>query len=155
MGCNSSSLPSDVTGAFSLAALKILPLICVFSILIIMWQEDFLFWSNLLGVLYISCTLICISIFRLGNFSFMILLLVFSGPCSWEPSSFYVPIIFRFCLFIESLISWMFCAMNILDFAFLLIDILISSLLFYTSESLFHLLYSVGDAYVCSFYCLS
>jgi hypothetical protein len=38
------------------------------SVLIIMWQGEFLFWSSLFSVLYASCTLISISFFRLGNF---------------------------------------------------------------------------------------
>lgn len=39
-----------------------------------MWQDDFLFWSQLFGVLQSSCMLIGISFFRLGTFSFIILL---------------------------------------------------------------------------------
>ena len=36
---------------FSLAAFYILSLFCPFSLLIIMWKENFLYWANLLCVL--------------------------------------------------------------------------------------------------------
>jgi hypothetical protein len=44
-------LPFYVTWPFSLAGFNILSLLCVFSLLIIMWWEYFLYWSHLLGVL--------------------------------------------------------------------------------------------------------
>ena len=40
-------LPLYVSWPYSLAAFNILYLFCIFSVLIIMWQEDFLFWANL------------------------------------------------------------------------------------------------------------
>ena len=45
------NLPLNVTWPFPLAAFNILSLFCTFSVLIVMWQKDFLFWFNLLGVL--------------------------------------------------------------------------------------------------------
>jgi hypothetical protein len=38
------SLPLYVTWPFSLTVLNILSLFCTFSVLIILWWEDFLFW---------------------------------------------------------------------------------------------------------------
>jgi len=43
-----------------------------------------------------------ISFFRLGKFSSMILLKIFTGPLSWESSLSSIPIILRFDLLIES-----------------------------------------------------
>ena len=43
-------LPLYVTWSFSFAALNIFSLFCMFSVLIIIWQGDFFFWSNLFGV---------------------------------------------------------------------------------------------------------
>ena len=40
-------LPLYVTWPFPIAAFKILSLLCIFNVLIIMWQENFLFCSNL------------------------------------------------------------------------------------------------------------
>jgi hypothetical protein len=48
-------------GLFSFAAFNTLSLICRFCVLIIMWQEDFLFWSNLFSVLEASYMFIGIS----------------------------------------------------------------------------------------------
>ena len=44
-------LPLYVTWPFSLTAFNIPSLFCVFVVLIIMCQEEFLFWSSLFGVL--------------------------------------------------------------------------------------------------------
>ena len=72
-----------VTWHFFHVAFNILSLLCALSILIIIWWEDFLFWSHLFGVLWAFCTFIAISFFMLGKFSSMILLKTFSGPLSW------------------------------------------------------------------------
>jgi hypothetical protein len=40
-------------------------------------QDDFLFWSNLFGVLYASCKFISISYIRLENFPSLTLLKMF------------------------------------------------------------------------------
>jgi hypothetical protein len=56
-------LPLYVTCPFN-----ILSLFCMFSILIIMYQGNFLFWSNVSDVLCASCTFIGLSILRLGKF---------------------------------------------------------------------------------------
>jgi hypothetical protein len=44
-------LPLYVTWPFPLVAFNILNVFCGFSVLFIMWQEDFLFWFNLIAVL--------------------------------------------------------------------------------------------------------
>jgi hypothetical protein len=44
-------LPLYVTRPFHLAAFIILSLFCIFSVLIIVWDGELLFWSNLFGVL--------------------------------------------------------------------------------------------------------
>jgi hypothetical protein len=56
--------------------------------------------------------------FRLGKFSSIILLKIFTGPLSWESSLSSIAIILRFGLFILSWISWMFWVRRFLLFAF-------------------------------------
>lgn len=51
------------------------------SVLIILWCGKFLFWSSLSSVLYASWNLIDMSFLRLGKFSFIILLKIFSVHC--------------------------------------------------------------------------
>jgi hypothetical protein len=57
-----------------------------------------------------------ISFFRLGEFSSIILLKIFTGPLSWESSLSSIPIILGFCLLIVSWISWMFWVRSFLLF---------------------------------------
>ena len=54
------------------AAFNNLSLFGTFCVFIIMWQEGFLFWFNQFGILWVSCTFMAISFFRLGTFSSMI-----------------------------------------------------------------------------------
>ena len=68
-------LPLNVSGPFSLTAFNILSLVRAFVVLIIMCQEEFLFWSSLFGVLSASCMFMGISFFRFEKFSSIILLL--------------------------------------------------------------------------------
>jgi hypothetical protein len=82
-----------------------------------MYQEEFLFWSSLFGLLWASCMFMGISFFRFGKFSSIILLKIFTGPLSWEPSLSSIPIILRFGLHIVSWISWMFGVRRFLHFA--------------------------------------
>ena len=70
-------LPLYITWSFPLAAFNIFSLFCMFSVLMIMYQVDFIFWSNLFGALYVSYTLIDTFIFRLENVSSMIKLKLF------------------------------------------------------------------------------
>ena len=72
---------------------------CMFSVSIIICQEDFLFWLYLFGVLYASCTCICSSFLKLENFSFMILLKIFSGPLAWLSLPYSIPVVLQFGLF--------------------------------------------------------
>lgn len=62
----------------TLTTFNILSLFYIFRDLIIMFRGYFLFWSSLYTVPYVSCTLIDIFFFRLGTFSSMILLKLFS-----------------------------------------------------------------------------
>jgi hypothetical protein len=73
----------------------------------------------------------------------MILLKIFSRPCIWE-SSPSIPIILRLGLFIVSQISWMLYAMNFLDLAFSLIDVLISSII----SSMLEIFFSISCIFV-------
>jgi hypothetical protein len=50
-----------------------------------MWQGNFLFWTNLFGV-YTSDAFLVISFIRLGKFSSMILLNIFSVFSDWYSS---------------------------------------------------------------------
>ena len=79
---------------------------CAFSVLIIRWWEDFLFFSPL--YLQASYTFISTSFFRLGKFSSIILLKIFSRPLSWESSPSFIPIILRFGLLVVSKIPGCF-----------------------------------------------
>jgi hypothetical protein len=60
-----------------------------------------------------------ISFFRLGNFSSITLLKIFTGPLIGESSLSFMPIILRFYLLIVSWVSWMFWVSSFLHFAFL------------------------------------
>jgi hypothetical protein len=62
-----------------------------------------------------------ISFFRLGKFSSIILLKIFTGPLSWKSSFSSIPIMLRFGLLIVSWISWMFWVRIFLHISFLLI----------------------------------
>jgi hypothetical protein len=75
-----------------------------------------------------------ISFFKLGKFSFIILLKIFTGPLSWESSLSSIPINIRFGLCIVSWISWMFWVRSLLHFAFSL-----------TAVSMFSLVSSVPE----------
>ena len=44
-------LPLYFTWPFPLTAFVILSLFCIIIVVIIMWQEDFILWSNIFGVL--------------------------------------------------------------------------------------------------------
>ena len=73
-----------------------------------------------------------ISFFRLGKFSSIILLKIFTGPLSWESSLSSIPIILRFGLLIVSWISWMFWVRSFLHFAF---SLTVVSMLFMVSSA--------------------
>jgi hypothetical protein len=62
-----------------------------------------------------------ISFFRLGKFSSIILLKIFTGPLSWKSSFSSIPIILGFGHLIVSWISWMFWVRNFLHFTFPLV----------------------------------
>jgi hypothetical protein len=79
------------------------------------------FWSNPFGVLWASCMFMGISFFRLGKFSSISLLKIFTRPLSWESSLSSIPIILRFGLLIVSWISWVFWVRSFLHFVFLLL----------------------------------
>jgi hypothetical protein len=64
-----------------------------------------------------------ISFFRLGTFSSIILLKIFTGPLSWESLLSSIPIILRFGLVIVSWISWMCWVRSFLLFVFSLTDV--------------------------------
>jgi hypothetical protein len=61
---------------------------------------------------------ISISFFRLGKFSSIILLKIFTGPLRWESWLSSIPIILSFGVLSVSWISWMFCVKSFLHFAF-------------------------------------
>jgi hypothetical protein len=58
-----------------------------------------------------------ITFFRLGRFSSIILLKIFTGPLSWESSLSSIPIILRIGLLIVSWIFWMFVLRRFFIFA--------------------------------------
>jgi hypothetical protein len=77
-----------------------------------------------------------ISFFRLGKFSSIILLKIFTGTLSWESSFSFIPIILRFHFLIVSWISWMFWVRSFLYFAFSLSVVSMFSMVFSASEIL-------------------
>jgi hypothetical protein len=88
-----------------------------------------------------------ISFFRLGKFSSITLVKIFTGPLSWKFSFSSITIILRVGLLILFLISWTFCVRIILDFTFSLIVVSMFSMVSSTPEIfLFYLFYSVGYA---------
>jgi hypothetical protein len=93
------NLPFYVTWPFSLTAFNILFLFCEFCFdYYVIRGLSFLVqsvWCSV-GFLYVYDQLF----FRLGEFSSMILLKMFSGPLSREPLFSFIPIIFRFGLFL-------------------------------------------------------
>jgi hypothetical protein len=99
-------LPLYVFLPFPITVFKILSVFSAFGVL--MCQEEFLFWFNLFRVLLASFMFLGISFFRLGKFSSIILLKIFTGPLIWEASLSSIPIILRFGLLIVSCISWSF-----------------------------------------------
>jgi hypothetical protein len=101
-------LPLFVTWPFSLTAFNILSLFNAFVVLIIMCQDESPPLSSLLKVLQASCMFMGISPFRLGKFSSIFLLKIFTGPLSWQSLHSSIPIILRFGLLIVFWTSWMF-----------------------------------------------
>jgi len=93
------------------------------------------------------CMFVYISSFRLGKFSSIILLKIFTDPLRCESSLSSIPIILRFYHLIVSWISWMFWFRRFLHFIFSLTASVFYGI-FCTWESLFYLLYSVGDAFI-------
>jgi hypothetical protein len=77
-----------------------------------------------------------ISFFKLGKFSSIILLKIFTGPLSWEASLSSIPIILWFGLLIVSWISWMFWIRSFLHFAFSLTIVSMFSMVSSTPEIL-------------------
>jgi hypothetical protein len=77
-----------------------------------------------------------ISFFKIGKFSSIILLKIFTGPLSWESSLSSIPIILRFGLLIVHLISWMFWVRSFLPFAFSLTVVSMFSMVSFAPEIL-------------------
>jgi hypothetical protein len=65
-------LPLYVTWPFPHAALNSLSLFCRFSVMIILWEEEFLFWSNLIGVLLACMFIGFFFFFPLGEGNFLL-----------------------------------------------------------------------------------
>ena len=91
---------------FPLTVHNILSLFCAFSVLIIMLQEEFLFWSSILRVLKASRMFMGMPFFQLGKFFSIILLKIFTSPLSWKSSFSSISIILRFGLLILYWILW-------------------------------------------------
>lgn len=75
----------------------------------IIYYGSFLFWFNLLGVMYASYIFIGISFFRLEEFSSMTLLKIVSMPLTFKSSLSFILIIFKYGLLTISQSSWIFC----------------------------------------------
>jgi hypothetical protein len=96
-------LPLYATCTFSLTAFNILSLFCAFGVLIIITRGI----SFLVSSVWFSVDFLYVygHFFRLGKFSSVILLKMFTGPLSWESSLTSIPIIFRLGVFIVCWIS--------------------------------------------------
>jgi hypothetical protein len=75
-----------------------------------------------------------ISFFRLGRFSSIILLKIFTGPLSWESSLSSIPIFLRF-------VSWISWVRSFLHFAFSLTVVLMFSMVSSALEILSSIFY--------------
>jgi hypothetical protein len=78
----------------------------------------FLYASTLIGMFF----------YRLGKFSSLILLKIFSVSLIWVVAPLSIPIVFRFVFFIVSHISLLFCIESFLDATFSLTKVSISSM---------------------------
>ena len=134
---------------FSSHCFQYFSLFSAFGVLIIMWQEKFLLWSNLFEVLQAFCMFMVISFFRLGKFSSTILLKIFTGTLRCKSSLSSIHITLRFGLLIVSWIFWMFWVTSFLHFEFSLTVVSIFSLVSSAPEILSYLLHFVSDAYIC------
>jgi hypothetical protein len=121
-------LPLYVTSPLSLTAFNILSSFCAFGFFIIMCQEGFLLWSGLFGVLQAFCIFMGITLFRLGKFSSIILLKIFTGHLRWKSSLSSIPIILRFGHLIVSWVFWIFWVKIFLHVTFSLILVSMFSL---------------------------
>ena len=65
----------------------IISVFCMFSALFSWCQVNFFFWSSLFGVVYVSCTLVGISFFRVEKIFSMVLLKIFF--CAFELGFFF------------------------------------------------------------------
>jgi len=74
--------------------------------------------------------------FRLGKFSSIVLLKIFTGSLSWESSVSSIPIILRFVLLILSWLSRMFWIRSFLCFAFSLTVVSMFSMVSFVPEIL-------------------
>ena len=99
-------------------------------------KGKFLFWSNLFGVLYASCTLIGISFFRLGKFSYMILLKIFFCIFHLDFFTFLYSCLHSFVPSLVSLIFWVFCARKLFRF-----NVLFNQNIFFSCYSILFILY--------------
>lgn len=81
---------------FSLVALNTLSLFFIFSALTIIFHRKFIFCPCLLGVVFASCISMGMSFLNLGNFSFMILLKIWSVllACESSPLISQIPMLF-------------------------------------------------------------
>jgi hypothetical protein len=109
-----------------------------------------------------------ISFFRLGKFSFTILLKIFTGPLSWESSLSSISIILMFGL-LFSWIFWMFWVRISLPFAFSLTVVTMFSMESFAPEilssipcillmmlvSMFHDLFPFRVVSLCDFFIVS
>ena len=77
-----------------------------------------------------------ISFFKLGKFSSIILLKIFTGPLSLESLLSSIPVFLRFGLLIVSWISWMFWVRSSLHFALSLTVVSMFSMIYSASEIL-------------------
>ena len=135
---------------FSLTAFRILSLFFILMFWLLYGRHIFI--SNII------CLVFCRLVIPLQAFLPLIFFCDFVEDVFWvfELGIFPYFSYFRFGPFMMSQIFWIFYIMTFLDFTFCSVDMLIFFyLIFYTWGSLFHLLYSIGDAYVCIFCFLS
>lgn len=78
--------PLFVNCEFSLVVLNTLSLFFIFSALTIIFHRKFIFCPCLLGVVFASCITMGMSFLNLGNFSFVILLKIWSVLLACESS---------------------------------------------------------------------
>ena len=126
--------------------LDLSPLLLLISFSLCIWYFDYYVMGGISLLVHSIWSSVGLSflyghLFRLGKFSSVILLKIFTGPLSWESSVSSILIILRFGLLIVSWISWMVLVKSFLHYAFSLTVVSRFSMVSSASEILLSLIF--------------